>query len=85
MKSQNKKLDPFGDWINATGLLEVSRLLKVHPDTVKTWRAGTFCPRVDQMRRIRKLTNGQITYETMIDRRLTKRVRVSKLKRAGGR
>lgn len=55
------------DWIIQTGVGKVSKLLNVGESTVRHWRTGHCLPRTEQMREIKKLSKGLVTYESMID------------------
>lgn len=65
----------FEDWIDEVGIVELARQLKVNPVTVRLWRKGHGYPRVDLMRKIKKLSHGEIGYEEMIDRPLRLTIR----------
>lgn len=64
-----KKKISFDAWIDKVGVIWLARYLKVHPGAVRHWRTKLCDPRVDHMRRIKKLTRGRISYDMMIDRR----------------
>lgn len=66
-KTPGKK-QSFEDWIDEVGPDELAKQLKVNPKTVSNWLFGYTDPRVDQMRRIKKMTKGRIGYDQMIDR-----------------
>ena len=68
MKIHKEKMT-FDKWLDDVTIEWVARKLKVHPQTVRHWRIRRNDPRVDQMRRIRRLSGKKITYEMMIDRR----------------
>jgi ribosome-binding protein aMBF1 (putative translation factor) len=55
------------DWINDFGVQELAKKMKVQPSTVRHWRNGHCLPRTDQMRKIRRLSKGTVSYERMID------------------
>lgn len=56
------------EWINQQGSTEVARLLKLaNTSSVRQWRLGICLPKPEQMRRIKILTNGLVTYDGMID------------------
>jgi DNA-binding transcriptional regulator YdaS (Cro superfamily) len=57
------------EWVvKIGGTPKAAKLIGVARATVNFWRAGHCYPRVDQMKRIRKLSRGLVTYEAMIDR-----------------
>lgn len=60
----------FEDWIDHVGVDELAAILDVTRATVLHWKAGRCDPRVDHMRRIKRMTRGTIGYEQMIDRHL---------------
>lgn len=69
------KKQSLKDWIDKTGTTEVSELLQVGESTVRQWRRGFCLPRAEQMREIKRLTNGSVDYDEMIDGHFeTKRV-----------
>ncbi len=69
MDKKKQKRITFDAWLDEMGAVWVARKLKVHPHAVRLWRRKHNDPRVDHMRRIKRLTKGVITYEMMIDRR----------------
>lgn len=57
------------EWVERVGgPAKTAVLLGVHVATVNYWRTGHCYPRVEQMREIRRLSKGLVTYEAMIDR-----------------
>jgi len=54
-------------WIDKVGATKIAEALSVEVSTVRHWRSGHCLPQTKQMRAIRKLSNGQVTYENMID------------------
>lgn len=50
------------------GAPSLTRKLKVSRMTVYNWKNGKSYPEVTQMKRIKKLAKGVVTYEMMIDR-----------------
>lgn len=74
--SETESRPSFTEWIDSVGIEVLAAHLKVHPMTVRYWRAGRCDPKVDHMRRIKKLSRGLVGYEQIIDRHvLTSRVR----------
>jgi DNA-binding transcriptional regulator YdaS (Cro superfamily) len=65
----------FYAWIDENGLHGVAKLLKCHYNTVYYWRTGRWHPRPEQMREIKRLTKGKITYEDILDRQMRKDVK----------
>lgn len=63
-----KKRVTFEEWIDLKGVHWVAEQLGVTRFTVLGWRARRADPRVDAMRRIKRLTRGLIGYEQMIER-----------------
>jgi len=55
------------NWIDQEGVHKIAHILKVEESTVRHWRRGHCLPRTEQMRTIRKLSKGLVTYETIID------------------
>lgn len=58
----------FRAWIDAQGVENLARKLRVTKVTIWNWRKGHCWPLVPQMKRIRKLSRGAISYEAIIDR-----------------
>lgn len=58
----------FSDWLDRLGIAVVARRLGIREMTVRNWRAGKCDPRVDQMRRIKRISDGEMDYDQMIDR-----------------
>ena len=63
----------LSDWIAEKGVPTVATMLNVEPNTVRFWRIGHTLPRPEQMQKIRKLSNGVVGYEQIIDQRPKKR------------
>lgn len=62
------KLDTsFRDWINEHGPVKLSKLLKTTDSTIRHWRLANTLPRPWQMKRIKELTKGRISYEEIIE------------------
>lgn len=64
MAKQNVSLR---DWINANGVQAIAELLGVEDSAVRHWRRGHCLPRAEQMREIKRVSKGQVSYESMID------------------
>lgn len=58
----------FKKWIDKIGPYRVAELVGVRSCTVFYWRSGKNYPRLDQMRKIRVISKGAVSYEQMIDR-----------------
>lgn len=58
----------FKSWLIEMGAPSLTRKLKVSRMTVYNWKNGKSYPEVTQMKRIKKLAKGVVTYEMMIDR-----------------
>lgn len=58
----------FDEWVEEVGVEAIASQLGVSLATVRHWKYGIADPRVDQMRRIKKLTKGLIGYDQIIDR-----------------
>ena len=54
-------------WIRKTGTRQVAELLGVETATVRYWRRGESWPRIEQMRKIKRITKGVVGYEQMIE------------------
>lgn len=63
----------LSDWIELNGVPTISRMLNVTPNTVRYWRIGESLPKASQMRQIKKLSNGLVGYEQIIDMQPKKR------------
>jgi len=59
----------FFDWIDEVTPKRIAKLFKVNPQTVRQWRKGISYPSVIHMKRIKKITRGEISYEKIIDRK----------------
>ncbi len=55
------------EWITRTGAVEVARLMRCERASVYHWARGLCLPRSQQMHRIKTLTKGAVTYDSMID------------------
>jgi len=55
------------DWIDREGVATLAKKFGVNESTVRHWRRGHCLPKAEQMREIKKLSNGAVTYDTMID------------------
>jgi len=55
-------------WIVQTGPKEVAKLLNVDPAAVSLWRNKKTLPRPHQMKRIKQLSRGRVSYEVMIEK-----------------
>jgi len=64
----NQETLSFRAWIDAQGVETLARKFEVTKATIWNWRKGHCWPLVHQMRRIRKLSGGAVTYEMIIDR-----------------
>lgn len=58
----------FEEWIDRKGPKALAKKLGVTHHTVLHWRSGRCDPRVHVMRKIKRLTRGEIGYDQMIDR-----------------
>lgn len=67
---KRKKLS-LQEWIAEVGPLKVADILNVHPSAVRHWRRNYCLPRAELMRKIKKLSRGRISYESMIEGHLT--------------
>ncbi len=67
MPKRRQKYATFNDWINDKGTIYIAGLLNVNPSTVRHWRRGHCYPGVEQMRAIKKITKGAVTYDIIID------------------
>lgn len=66
--SVTRKKISFEKWIDEIGVDTLAARLRVLPCTVQLWRRSKCDPRVDQMRRIKRMTRGRIDYDAIIDR-----------------
>lgn len=58
----------FEEWIDKMGIDTLASRLAVDRKTILHWRARRCDPRVDYMRRMKRMSQGQLGYEQMIDR-----------------
>lgn len=63
----SKKVSAFKLWIDKEGTKKVAEILGVQRATVSHWRVGRCLPRTDQMKLIKKVSNGFVSYESIID------------------
>ena len=74
-KASQKKIETcyasFDRWVDSLGRNEVARLLGLRPLTVWHWRAHKNYPKVEHMQKIKRLTKGRVTYDMIIDRKLS--------------
>lgn len=74
----------FEKWIDELGAARIARALKVTPATVRHWRRWYCDPRADQIRMIKKLSQGRLGYEDIIDRKNpTRRTRQTAMRKPG--
>ncbi len=66
MAGQRKK-NPFVQWIDKHGSETIAKMLKAQMSSVQHWRRGHCWPRVEQMRLIKKLSNGSVDYIDIIE------------------
>lgn len=57
----------LSEWIEDVGVIHVANMLRVEKATVRLWRRGKNLPRTEQMKKIRTLSKGRVTYDQMID------------------
>ena len=55
------------DWIKKKGAIEVARLMNCDKAGVYKWGRGHCLPKSSQMYRIKRLTKGAVTYDSMIE------------------
>lgn len=55
------------DWIDREGVSNLAKKFGLNESTIRHWRRGHCLPKAEQMREIKKLSNGAVTYDTMID------------------
>lgn len=74
-KNESEKIT-FVQWIDRMGMNTLAKKLGVDRVTIRNWRTGRGDPRVDHMRRIKRISGGEIGYDQIIDRFVfTSRVR----------
>lgn len=61
--------DNFEAWVLDFGVKRLAKKLDTHHKTIHTWLRKAADPRINQIRKIRKLSKGKISYEMIIDRR----------------
>ncbi len=64
-----KNKTTFSEWIGRVGIQTLTSQMSVTETTVQNWKAGRCYPRVHQMRQIKRLSRGIITYDKIIDPR----------------
>lgn len=55
------------DWIDREGAATLAEKLKVEVSTVRHWKSGHCLPSDKQKRAIKRLSKGEVTYDSMID------------------
>ena len=55
------------DWIDREGAGKLAAKLNVKASTVRHWKNGHCLPSDKQKRAIKKLSKGEVTYDSMID------------------
>lgn len=65
--SIKKKHQSLKDWIDSESVQKIAKLLNVEESTVRHWRRGHCLPKAEQMREIKKLTKGTVSYDEMIE------------------
>lgn len=68
LQKKNTPTRTFEEWIDEKGVDVVARYLGVHRASVNHWRAGRCDPRVDYLRRLKRWSKGELSYEQMIER-----------------
>lgn len=63
-KSRQKNI--FIDWVDNYGGPKLAKELGIDESTISHWRSGST-PKVEHMRRIRKISKGHVTYGHIID------------------
>ncbi len=63
----NQKRISFAEWIDREGVDRLASRLKINRFTVLHWRAGRHHPRVEQMRILKKLSRGALTFDAIIE------------------
>lgn len=64
---RKKPCTTFTDWINETGVNKVAKILGVYESTVRHWRNGFVLPRSHQMKRIKDITKGRVSYDAILE------------------
>lgn len=77
----NSQQGHFDEWLDIVDRHWLAKYLGVTLATIRFWRSRHCFPRVNQMRRIKKITKGYVDYSDMIDRRLVTPKKASSKKR----
>lgn len=54
-------------WINEIGIKNLASKLDVTAGAVGHWRSGHALPQHEEMQKIKRMSRGQLSYDTMID------------------
>lgn len=68
----SKKKLTLRDWIDHQGIDQVAKKLKATRATVRHWRRGYCLPKSDQMLKIKKLSRGRLTIDSMVEAHFSK-------------
>lgn len=63
-----RKIISFKGWLEEFEAGALAERLSVTRRTIDYWKSGKIDPTVKNLRKIRRLTKGLLTYEMMIDR-----------------
>ena len=66
----SKNKNAFLEWVQTLGVEQVAHRLKTHPSTVSNWLKLRCEPRVIQIKEIKRITKGRVSYDDIIDRPL---------------
>lgn len=68
MKSLKKKNTRFAEWVRERGIKTVAYDLGVDVRAVRYWLSGHTDPRLAQVRHLKVLARGRLTYMDIVDR-----------------
>lgn len=60
------------EWINFNSIPVIAKQMRASESCVRHWRNGRSLPKARQMFKIKKLSHGAVSYDTMIDMHFSK-------------
>lgn len=68
------------DWIDKEGISTVAKVLTVTEACVRHWKRGYVLPDSNQMKKIRMLTKGRVSFDTTLDSHFSKENKKNRFK-----
>lgn len=68
-RRKNRKIPiTFEEWIEKKGVNKIAKHLGIHRATVLHWKAKRGNPKVEHLKKLKRLARGEIDYQQMIER-----------------